>query len=73
MIDFDNKRVGMHAISHPDVTDEIIEHASDHTVSSKVVCYLDGFYLSTDTGHDDINAASCSFDSSLAYKRQNGS
>lgn len=43
VIDFDNKRVGMHAISHPDVTDEIIEHASDHIVSSKLVCYLDGF------------------------------
>ncbi|KIM90506.1 hypothetical protein PILCRDRAFT_812253 [Piloderma croceum F 1598] len=37
VIDFDNKRVGMHAISHPDVTDEIIEHASDHATQAMMI------------------------------------
>ena len=34
VIDFDRKRIGMRAISHPDVTEEIIEHATDQVVSA---------------------------------------
>jgi actin-related protein 8 len=43
VIDFDSKRVEMRTISHQDITEEIIEHAGDHAVSFKLVCYQDNF------------------------------
>jgi actin-related protein 8 len=38
VIEFDRKRIHMRTISHPDITEEIIEHATDHVVSAEVVC-----------------------------------
>jgi actin-related protein 8 len=33
VIEFDRKRIGLLPSSHPDVLEEIMEHAADHVVS----------------------------------------
>jgi len=37
VIEFDRKQVGLHSSSHPDVSDEIIEHQADHVTSAMMI------------------------------------
>jgi actin-related protein 8 len=37
VIEFDRKRIGQHPSSHPDVSDEIMEHAADHVTQAMMI------------------------------------
>jgi len=37
VIEFDRKRIGLHPSSHPDVSEEIMEHAADHVTQAMMI------------------------------------
>ena len=57
VIEFDRKRIGLQPTSHPDVSDEIMEHAADHVVSHCKILLPAIFRPDfADASHDDIHA-----------------
>jgi actin-related protein 8 len=59
VIEFDRKRIGMRPSSHPDVTEEIMEHPIDHVVSLLTVPEMHAFFNAVaDASHGHINTTS---------------